>query len=284
MKLPFSRTFNEKPILFNTEMVKAILEGRKTQTRRVIKDSFNGCWTNGGPHPCPNNPVVVHPGEVLKAFGEPDIVVDYTNVVEAMFHCSTMDKTARCPYGKIGDQLWVRETFYAYGRWLHVFDPDELKYVWTFEDLTTERELSYRYEENPPEIVNKKRKKDMARWYKRPSIFMPRQAARILLEITNIRVKRVQEITGYAALAEGIKGSLPYARSMTQARIDYESRAPGFISDFRTLWNSINEKRGFGWDINPWVWVVEFKRIEMPLSEKQQISEMQQDCYDNCEI
>jgi hypothetical protein len=102
----------EIPILFSTPMVQAILAGRKTMTRRIINESFNGCLTNGGPHPCPNDPVVFHPGEKFEFDGE-QITVDYPQV-RALFHCSTLDSEAKCPYGKKGDLLWVRETWCDY--------------------------------------------------------------------------------------------------------------------------------------------------------------------------
>lgn len=92
-------------------------------------------------------------------------------------------------------------------------------------------------------------------WTWNPSIFMPRWASRITLEITDVRVERVQEITEEDARAEGFPGE-----RWATGHGDYSEIAPS--EQFRELWDKLNASRGFGWDANPWVWVIEFKRIE----------------------
>jgi len=240
-----------RPILFSKDMVEAILQGRKTQTRRIIKDSFNGCWTNGGPHPCPNDPVVMHPGELIKDY-EGQYHRYEAEVVEAWFHCSTMDKLAKCPYGKISDILYGREAFYAYGYW----DKDILG-NWTFFDLSDLNDIGWKYENDPPDSIMKKREFQVKGWFKRPSLFMPKKASRIWLQITDIRVERLMDILEKDAIAEGI------LRRESGAWQDYSPKFASFwcdpIKSYISLWNSINGKDAH--KINPWVWVIEFENI-----------------------
>lgn len=137
----------------------------------------------------------------------------------------------RCPYGAPGDRLWVRETIctdYADGIgvvWNHVASPSSGWKKWT--------------ETRAPSKVGRMI----------PSIFMPRWASRISLEVVRVDVERLHEITDHGAEAEGVEASVlapPYR----------------FRSSFHSLWDSINADRGFGWESNPWVWVVEFKISE----------------------
>ena len=182
----------ERPIIFNTEMVKAILEGRKTQTRRVIKPQ---------------------PGYDL---GYQDCGNGFAIQVGADYPDNKEDERY-CPYGQAGDKLWVREAFVqCISTKIHP-GPN---FVYRA-DTSKEAQEDYGY-----------------KW--KPSIHMPRLASRITLEITDIRVERVQDITLQDKWNEGY---------------------PPEIGRFQDLWDSINEKRGFGWDTNPWVWVIEFKRI-----------------------
>ena len=174
----------ERPIIFSGEMVRAILDGRKTQTRRVIK---------------------------------PQPLRDYAEL------------RSRCPHGVPGDRLWVRET--------HGFLAEQVLYR---ADVPSDFE---EYKKTAFWRVEK--------W--RPSIHMPRWASRITLEITGVRVELVQRIGLGDITAEGIQADLGPAAHST-------------INDsyvrFIELWDSINAKRGYGWDTNPWVWVLEFKQKE----------------------
>lgn len=193
----------EHPILFKAEMVRAILDDRKTQTRRVIK-----------PQP-----------EDYHGMARHDWLWYGRKEHSAM---PFDDYVFSCPYGKPGDRLWVREKHcfdvqLTEDRWHVVYDnPSEMPH-WS----------NYDNDKNPK--LNK--------W--RPSIHMPRWASRILLEVTDVRVERVNEISEADCEAEGLK--------LLQG---------GIKSEFRVLWDSINEKRGFGWDKNPWCWCVSFKRIK----------------------
>jgi len=198
----------ERPILFSGAMVNAIREGRKTQTRRVMKPQ---------PEVSPNGAFWHWPHLGGVAHWEAGSSVTRRWQTDTLFD--------RCPYGQPGDRLWVRETWHTWG-------PPERQI------------LEYRADcLNPQEYT----------W--RPSIFMPRQHSRITLEVVSGRVERVQDISRDDVKAEGIA---PY----TFAR--------GVLADpphdprwkFIELWDSINEKRGYGWAVNPWVWVVEFKAVQ----------------------
>lgn len=211
----------EHPILYSTPMVLAKLAGRKTQTRRIIKESFNGCLTNGGPHPCPNDPVVYHPGEQYIDPTDPGdnrkITIDYPQV-RADFFCSTLNSTAKCPYGKVGDWLWCRETFgYEFGGgYLYKASHEHMKDVGGLTDH---------------------------KW--KPSIFMPKEAARIWEEVTDIRVETLHQITYDDCIAEGIEDKIGHNADIA----------------YKRLWESIHGKGS--WDINPWVWVLTTKVLSI---------------------
>lgn len=211
-----SDTRKEHPILFSTAMVKAILEGRKTQTRRVIKPQINADEV----------------GAVGKSFFTPDGMVSIRGVHDGVPGCEWFRKL---PYGLKGDLLWVRETFRLqnFARPNGRFSAD----------------ICYRADGAIGERVGNLSDNERIGW--RPSIHMPRWASRITLEVTGVRVERVKDITLDGVFSEGI----------TAAAASSVNRNP--VGYFRNLWDTINAKRGYGWDVNPWVWVVEFKRVEV---------------------
>ena len=199
----------EHPILFNTEMVRAILDGRKTMTRRVIKPQ----------------PVFI---EESGRWRWP--VTGAVTASLEWFHY--MDSLDRCPYGQPSDRLWVRETW-CRGRDALVYRVDHPEY------------------KSAPSHDNK--------W--RPSIHMPRWASRITLEVTSVRVERVQDISSDDAQAEGVNPWFPSYDVYPGAMADYIARGGSYRNGFHELWDKINKKRGYSWHSNPWVWVVEFKVI-----------------------
>ena len=204
------RQIKERPILFSGEMVRAILEGRKTQTRRIIKLPRDCSWYHAA------DPV--NDGNFLK------------HGLEGYWHVEELP----CPYGKPGDRLWVREA--------HAFVPEPAYRCSTGIIQKVNPVDSYQacvYRENF----------DRARSFSwRPSIHMPRWACRILLEITGVRVERLQDISEEDALAEGVDNSL----HLGGGRFATEN--------FAHLWWMIN---GDGsWESNPWVWCISFRRIE----------------------
>lgn len=211
----------ERPILMCGEMVRATLEDRKTRTRRVVNLDVAGDFEDGIPTE----------GQMVC-----DKDGDYWPALDW------------CPYGKPGDRLWVRETFAIEcndGYQDLYTDPDKpLGPVKRVSVCGNEYFECPRYRASEPDTILGD-DEDGMKW--RPSIFMPRWASRILLEITEVRVQRLQEITEEDAQREGCPMSSPLTM-------------PQFW--FEDLWDKLNKKRGFGWDKNPWVWVVGFGRLE----------------------
>lgn len=208
---------NERPIVFSTEMVQAILDGRKTQTRRVIK-------------PQPINAqcgLITSDGTVLFFEGTSP---ESRGCANGLHHPK---------FGKIGDHLWVREAWC-----LDIEDPYVIPKT---QPLGVE--IFYRAD---GEILMGDQ---ICTSVWKPSIFMPRWASRITLEITDIRVERVQAISADDVIAEGIP---PY--TLARGCLAQPPDDPRW--KFIELWDSINKKRGYGWDSNPWVWVIEFKKVE----------------------
>jgi hypothetical protein len=210
----------ELPILFSGPMVRAIIDGHKTQTRRVVK------W----------------PKWITKDNGEKRCAeIINSNEFRAVVKRGTCDGIIGkfgSPYGVPGDRLWVRET-------------------WTpYEKSSGHVGILYRADGSFVEIKNTIEQEAIEDWLKvwdgarehkwRPSIHMPRWASRITLEVKGVRAERLQDITEADSKKEG---AVPFLFGQK------------YRSGFQTLWDSINKKRGYGWDINPWVWAVEFMMI-----------------------
>ncbi|GAG56317.1 unnamed protein product, partial [marine sediment metagenome] len=145
---------------------------------------------------------------------------------------------------QVGDRLWVRETWST----MAIYDKLSPK------DITVGSPIWYcdTGGDEPTNCGDDKGKT-------RPSMFMPRWASRITLEITEVRVERVQEIGGEEAMAEGI--ILPYRVHGGGDSEYYEGIAESYIHHFSKLWDSLNAKRGYGWEVNPWVWVISFEVV-----------------------
>lgn len=230
----------ERPILFSAPMVRAILEGRKTVTRRAVKatkahadgfmmlDHGNGWW--------PYN-----------AFG------DFTSDHEGM------EYPIACPYGKPGDRLWVRE---SHAQVFEVDIPDgrpvgpigtagspgrpdwKCRYVYRADGEMPNVQWHHVGDSQP------------VRWT--PSIHMRREASRILLQITDVRVERLQDITGEQAKSEGVRLYTDHAELGDWWHVEgIETYSADPRKSFELLWSSV----GGDWDANPWVWVVEFKQV-----------------------
>jgi len=216
----------ERPILFSAEMMRAILDGRKTQTRRPVK-----------PQPDP------------KRIKEP-VNVDgqwcWRNGWDG-----SLDGKFDCPYGVPGDRLWVRETWCYATESLGVcpataYRADGAVKYHKFEDATIPdgTEMFNAMHSDWPDNVT--------RW--RPSIHMPRWASRVTLEITDVRVESIQDISDDDCVAEGVDRN----PKSDDGRITCGRPLGTFID---CVWNPIYADKGMGWDANPWVWVIEFKRI-----------------------
>jgi hypothetical protein len=229
-----------RPILFSTQMVKSILEDKKTITRRIIKekpDYFINCVEG--------KPLSIGLSGSCSFFGA---------VINGE------DKTIICPYGKVGDVLWVRETWWK--------APNNCSYTALYKaDFPM---VYYGTEWDPNEKVVLE-----AKDYKfKPSIHMPKDYARIFLKITNIRVERLKDISEEDAIAEGIEnfydnttiGATAY-RNYTVTKKDIKESpwnivANDAVESFQTLWQSINGSDS--WKENPFVWVIEFEKTEKP--------------------
>ena len=210
----------ERPILFSGQMVRAILDGSKTQTRREYKAGNGRIWPNRNDRP-----------------GMKQII-------------------RNCPYGQPGDRLWVRET------WQHANHP--------FGPYLPDTPVFYRADYlNDPHGPDGELSPEGKYRVWRPSIHMPRTASRITLEVTGVRVERLQDMEGQApypgessAMAEGVnridhgRGDFYFSAFRNQP---HPKNWNDPVDAFRELWESINGPGS--WDINPWVWVVEFKRI-----------------------
>ncbi len=235
-----------RPIIFDGESVRAILEGRKTQTRRVVKNKTALEW--------------LAPDDLAGgAMFSPEFVANPENFLS--------------PYGFAGDELWVREAFcqrwsdpptpngYRDGYWYAATDPQPVRVDgdgWT---------------------VFRKNGEEASPW--KSPMFMPREASRITLRVTDVRAERVQEIMEADAIAEGatcrdLGWSFDWARVgqlsryATASAVKGRDLAPLSERDvalgtarmaFGNRWDTINAKRGFGWAVNPWVWAVTFKVI-----------------------
>jgi uncharacterized protein YqfB (UPF0267 family) len=212
----------ERPILFSGEMVRAILDGRKTMTRRVV----------------PNGPFIETDG--VKG-----------SLSDTIHQCQKISTVSRCPYGKVGDRLWVRETCYidllgCANRERLAEEPPE---------GNIKEFIYYRADGECCEQIPECQCGDVGKPKWRPSTHMPRWASRITLEITNVSVERLNEISEVDAKAEGIRlieGEPMYA--------DEPIERYSAVAQFKHLWDKINGKK-HPWASNPWVWVVEFKKI-----------------------
>lgn len=196
----------EGPILFSGPMVRAILEDRKTKTRRIVK----GEWGL-------------------------DHEVTAIEARKAQVACE-------CPYGNVGDRLWVRETWALVNDGGYAVDASTLCYRADGSSrLVKPRDL----------LSHEPLQMPRAGW--RPSIHLPRWASRLALEIIGVRVERLQDMPAEDLEAEGMVSDY--------SMCDLNARYSSLRRQFRDLWDSLHAPaRGYGWDANPWVWVIEFRR------------------------
>lgn len=201
----------ERPLLMSGPMVRAILDGHKSQTRRVVADrnsegnykasqlDLARAWADGSK---------------LKAFLTPEVSA------RGGFMPDEIIERLYCRY-QVGDRLWVREAFHRI--------PGNTRFCCYRASCENGSEKNYKFT---------------------PSIHMPRWASRLTLELTDVRVQRLQEITQADVIAEGCpENGTPLA-------------SPEDFDWYRSLWDSLNAKRGYGWNQNPWVWALTFRRVE----------------------
>lgn len=213
----------ERPILFSAPMVRAILAGTKTQTRRVMKPQ---------PEPVPPDVVATMPSRAGKHWVAARSVQAMIDVEDFLQGFDTSVPGCFCPYGKPGDRLWVREAFAPC-------------------PVGRSRAVVYRADGDATASGG-------IRWT--PSIHMPRWASRITLEVTDVRVQRLQDISGSDARAEGVERIHCYGPDCPDGEDGCNARGCyGARERFHELWDSIN---GAGaWGANPWVWALSFRRV-----------------------
>ncbi|QKY09550.1 hypothetical protein [Janthinobacterium lividum] len=234
----------ERPILMNSAMVRATLAGTKTQTRRVMKPQ---------PEPVPHRP-----GDYQWPCNAFQSMVSVSDTRASGAHGMAGDA---CPHGAHGDRLRVRETFFAYGRWETRLSEKKRRDEWHFIDMTAECDRTYQYDADCPDVpLAAGRGGALPGWHKRPSIFMPRAACRILLEIVSVRVERLQDISDTDILAEGIDTE---KLAESQDRYDIVCKGSGASgrATERTAWRDLWESTGGDWEANPWCWAITFKRV-----------------------
>lgn len=220
----------ERGILFSGPMVRAILDGSKTMTRRTVKPQpQERIWPSGRV-----DAAVIQEGGHWYACDHED-----TSSHDTPYHL------LKCPYGEPGDRLWVREKWH----------PDWSECTIRFSAGMTYSAPHLDHVEWFAADERKNRQRRVIQW--RPSIHMPRWASRITLEVVSVRVERLQDISEKDAMAEGIP---VFPLSQQTSQVDWSK--PMAVNEFHYLWDSINAKKpGESWADDPFVWVIEFKRI-----------------------
>ena len=241
----------ERGMIFNAEMVRAILDGRKTQTRRIMKLQPKPSKSRPGDFWFSSKKLesMVHVSDLAPGNSP---IADYHLFIQE--HC--------CPFGAVGDRIWVREAFRVHSR-----ATDVATLVYKASERNSWTEQTHRV---PVTVCNKPATPE--KWT--PSLHMPRWASRILLEITDVRVERLNAISEEDAQREGVHTEV---WDQTVVARNYAARdeffqfwsedMPHYVemnqlyrSSFRSLWESIYGEES--WKANPWVWVIEFKRVE----------------------
>lgn len=210
---------NEKPIIFSTQMVQAIMSGKKTQTRRIVK------------------------GHALTWLDNDEFTPEYV----------AMPENTLCPYGYRGDHLWVRESFFELvdPHTSKCFDPPQYMYRASY-NPETDGEVFV--DDGDGGMTINKDGTTRSPW--KPPIHMPRAAARLMLEVLSVRIERLNEISDDDAIAEGVMHGEQPAKNIggLVATMVVDAR-----SEFASIWYNIHGEDS--WNENPWVWVIEFKKL-----------------------
>lgn len=224
----------ERPILFNGAMVRALLAGAKTQTRRVIPYFDGSCYAKDPAHVRWQRPRSAGPAAWRNKW----------YAYQRMSGASALPVYGlRCPYGQPGDQLWVRERHHL----------TLIEGRCSENSFATFVDGGQKYRDGAYYVPGQGLRTDGLKW--RPSIHMPRWACRLVLEVTAVRVERLQDISAQDARAEGVERDCRDPHHLTHDTACW-------VEAYERLWDSLNFKRGYGWAKNPFVWVVAFKRWE----------------------
>jgi hypothetical protein len=253
----------ERGILFSEAMRAAINEDRKTQTRRVAIHQWKRSQVKNGYELLPGRCKDVrktcatvwdngtwHTWDRYGVGGENSVEQTVEQAKDEAFCSAVAQGFLACPYGRVGDLLYIKEPHYLYGHWQKGGVTKTGRPSWRFVAYSDE----VRYDDAPPDNVwhSIDRSIDTG-WYLRSPLFMPKRAARRWLEILDVRVQRIQEIIEADIQAEGC----PYTYSGFAPE-----DAPPYREWIARLWDSINASRGYGFDTNPWVWAYTFKKVK----------------------
>jgi hypothetical protein len=248
----------ERPIVLSAEEVRAVHDGTMTQLRRVVEVEpwKRDTWTeNGRTTPCWTQPWATvwdtgswHTWDEDGIGGENGIEENDVEAAKAWaLKCALRQGFVRCPFGRRGDRLWVQEMWAARGKHTDRYSVAEIACnrshfeIWYAAQCLDGGQARFNLD-------------FLGKW--RPSIDMPRVLSRITLEVTSVRVERVQDISERDILAEGVTVD----RVAKWCGVPWSSM-PTLHDAWRVLWDSRNAKRGDGWDLNKWVWVREFRRV-----------------------
>ena len=216
----------ERPIIFSGEMVRAVLDGRKTQTRRVVKFRHHTAKLLGQQFEH-TQLKAAYPARVNGWVFWSNSFTDAEKITTQQY-----EHGLPCPYGVSGDRLWVKENFYVQ------------PWIWEWD-----------HKLQPVHYAASSPKEQVEDYILKPSIFMPRWASRIMLEINGVRVERLQNMSLEDCTAEGVA-------QYTFAKGVLSDNPPDPRWKFIELWNRINAKSGWSWESNPWVWAIKFRMLE----------------------
>lgn len=246
------------PILYSTLMVQAILDNRKMQTRRL-----NGL-----------SDINKNPNDWELIFSDGKLLRKTKGAIPMWVPAGI-----KCPYGSVNDVLWVRETFEyfesTYNPHDGIYDKSSSVRIQYKADRTISNEISVNKLKAINALYEIEIGKESGKVKFHPSIFMPKEAARLFLKVTSVRVERVNEISSKDAVCEGLLQNkfIDEIVKFNCYECDKEGHAAGkdlcddgsffqATDSFKSLWKSINGKDS--WELNPWVWVIDFERIECP--------------------
>jgi|SRR5476651_2803927 len=241
----------DRPIIFSPPMVRAILTGKKTVTRRIVKF-----------------PVRKQSAAEMDSMAYAPSNEHYADV--ALDPSDTRPRESAgfihqgseqlCPYGQTGDRLWLKEPYYAYGCWESRVDEKTRREGWHFLDLTQQRGYSYQFS-RPDDYSSRTREDPNPTWWLRPSLFMPRRASRLEVEVTDVSIERLRDISDEQARAEGFSPMYDGIHTYFVNHLAYPNTGMSItaVIAFAVYWQSLNGADS--WDENPWVWVVSFRRL-----------------------
>ncbi|WP_139110571.1 hypothetical protein [Pseudomonas syringae] len=239
----------ERPIIFSAPMVNAILAGKKNVTRRIVKFPLRRLVEKDQAGPEAHCASGMQQGS-SDSPAQLDLKSDYAEGTAEL-----------CPYGQPGTTLWLKEAFYAFGRWEMHPNKKSGRNDWRFIDMTLESGRDYCVSE-PANYIKTSRTDPAPTWWLRPSLFMPRRASRVDLEVTDVRIERLRDITDEQARAEGFSPMHDGVHTYFVNHLPHPSTGMSItaVIAFALYWQRLHGNDS--WNENPWVWVVSFRRLD----------------------